>query len=86
MMAESANIRCITGTGRDSSLGAVVNAHIVAGFKNVLMGELTDFTVYEASLINEDLKLQDGYLYLPDGNGLGVSINEDVLKKYRLDV
>lgn len=85
-MAESANISCITGTGRDSSLGAVTNAHIVAGFKNVLMGELTDFTLYEASLINEDLKLQDGYFYLPEGNGLGVSIDESVLKKYRLDI
>jgi len=85
VMAEAANIPCITGTGRDSSLGAIVNGHIVAGFKNVLMGELTDFTVYEASLINEELKLQDGYLYLPDGNGLGVTIDESVLKKYRLD-
>lgn len=86
MMAEAANIPCVTGTGRDSSLGAVVNAHIVAGFKNVLMGELTDFTVYEASLIQEELKLSDGYLYLPEGNGLGVSIDEAVLEKYRLDI
>ena len=84
-MAESANIPCITGTGRDSSLGAVVNAHIVAGFKNVLMGELSDFTVYEASLINEELLMKDGFLFLPDGNGLGVTINEEVLQKYRLD-
>lgn len=86
MMAEAANIPCITGTGRDSSLGAVVNAHIVAGFKNVLMGELTDFTVYEASLIQEEIRLEDGYFYLPEGAGLGVSIDESVLNKYRLDV
>ncbi len=85
LIAEAANIPCITGTGRDSSLGAVVNAHIVAGFKNVLMGELSDFTVYEASIINEELKITDGMLTLPEGDGLGVTLNEDVLNKYRID-
>lgn len=84
-IAESANIPCITGTGRDTSLGAVVNAHIIAGFKNVLMGELSDFTVYEASMINEELVMKDGYLHIPEGNGLGVTINQDVLDKYRQD-
>lgn len=85
IMAECANIPCITGTGRDSAIGAVANAHIVAGFKNVLMGEITDFTVYEAQIIQEQLRLEDGYLYLPDGNGLGVNIAWDVLEKYRID-
>lgn len=85
LIAEAANIPCITGTGRDSSLGAVVNAHIVAGFRNVLMGELSDYTVYEASLIQQELKITDGFLAIPEGNGLGVSIDEDVLKKYRID-
>ena len=85
IMAECANIPCITGTGRDSAIGAVANAHIVAGFKNVIMGELTDFTVYEAQIIQEQLRLKDGYLYLPDGNGLGVTIAEDVLERYRID-
>ena len=84
-IAECANIPCITGTGRDSAIGAVANAHIVAGLKNVLMGEITDYTVYEAQIIQEQLKLEEGYLYLPEGNGLGITIDKEVLEKYRID-
>jgi len=85
-IAAAANIPCLTGTGRDSAIGAVANAHIIAGFKNVLMGELTDFTLYEDTMLTEPLVLKDGFFYLPKGPGLGIRLDEKKLAHYRVNM
>jgi L-alanine-DL-glutamate epimerase-like enolase superfamily enzyme len=35
-------------------------------------------------LVKEPLSLRDGYLAVPNGPGLGVEVNEQVIEKYRI--
>jgi len=35
-------------------------------------------------ILEESLALKDGYLKVPDGPGLGITINEKALLKYRV--
>ncbi len=84
-MAEAANIPCLTGTGRDTVLGAVASAHLIAGLRNVHMGEILDHKLYEGTITKEMPEIKDGCLMLPKGPGLGLHIDEKALKKYRLD-
>ncbi len=35
-----------------------------------------------AEILKSPLDIRQGYLYLPDGHGLGIEVNEDVIEKY----
>jgi L-alanine-DL-glutamate epimerase-like enolase superfamily enzyme len=83
-LAEAANIPCIVGTARETGIGTVANAQMAAGFKNILLGELTEFTNFEDTYLTQSLRLEAGFLYLPQGPGLGVEVDEKKLSKYRL--
>lgn len=83
-MAEAANIPCLTGTGRDTVLGAVASAHLICGLKNVYMGEILDHKLYEGTITKETPRIEDGCLVLPEGPGLGLHIDENALQKYQV--
>ncbi|MEM6528541.1 MAG: enolase C-terminal domain-like protein, partial [Chloroflexota bacterium] len=34
------------------------------------------------SILHSPLRLEDGYLYVPDGPGLGIEVNEDALRRF----
>ena len=36
----------------------------------------------KSELLNEPLKLEDGYLLVPEGPGLGIELNEDALSRH----
>ena len=83
-MAESANIPCLVGTARETGIGAVANAQFAASAKNILLGELTEFKIFEETLLKHPLKLSDGYFFLPDGDGLGVEVDMELVERYRI--
>ena len=35
-------------------------------------------------LVREPLRMEDGYLRVPEGPGLGVEVNEEAIAKYRI--
>jgi len=35
-------------------------------------------------LVKEPLRMEDGYLRVPDGPGLGVEVNDRVVEQYRV--
>ena len=37
-------------------------------------------------MINESLRFEDGRVYAPDGPGLGVTLNEDAVAKYTVEL
>lgn len=39
---------------------------------------------FRADLINDGVKMEDGYIYVPDKPGLGVEINRTILEKYKV--
>jgi L-alanine-DL-glutamate epimerase-like enolase superfamily enzyme len=85
-LAEAANVPCLVGTARETAVGAVANAQMAAGFKNILFGELTEFTTFEDTFLKSSLKIENGFFHLPPGPGLGVEIDEKRFSKYRLSL
>jgi L-alanine-DL-glutamate epimerase-like enolase superfamily enzyme len=83
-LAEAANIPCLVGTARETAIGTAANAQMAAGFKNILLGELTEFINFEDTFLKQPLKIENGFFYLPSGPGLGVEIDEARFSKYRL--
>ena len=83
-LAEAANLPCLVGTARETGIGTVANAQMAAACKNILLGELTEFTTFEDTYLNQSLMLEGGFLYLPQGPGLGVDVDEEKISRYRV--
>ena len=60
--------------------------HLIAAIPNA---NLLEYDVYPTQLrfdiVPEDIKIKDGYAYIPDGPGLGISVSEEAIEKYRCD-
>jgi len=63
--------------------GLLATAHLIASFPSAVSLEQFYFNL-EASIFKEPLKFEKGYFHLPQGPGLGVEIDEEVLKRYCL--
>jgi L-alanine-DL-glutamate epimerase-like enolase superfamily enzyme len=51
---------------------------------------LAEYTVSESplrrELVHSDIRLDNGYAIIPDTPGLGIELNEDVVRRYRTDL
>jgi L-alanine-DL-glutamate epimerase-like enolase superfamily enzyme len=78
----------------DTSLGAAANAHFLAAtewmgrVEQEAIGPLNLFNVHTTvnvtlknDLSKNAVRYENGYLYPPDGPGLGVELNEEVAKR-----
>ena len=64
-------------------LASTTNVHFAATAPNFLVLEYhADDVGLRAEILHEPLKLEDGYIVLPDAPGLGVELNEEVFEKY----
>jgi L-alanine-DL-glutamate epimerase-like enolase superfamily enzyme len=94
-IAQSVGLIVMCGCMIDTSLGAAANAHFLAAtewmgrMEQEAIGPLNMFNVYSTADISpsndlalKPIRYEGGYLYPPDGVGLGVELNEDALKKY----
>jgi len=86
-MAELAGIGCLVGTQAESSLGTLPSAHFAAAFQNIRYpSEISYFLNIKDSLLQEPIRLEDGTIELSDEPGFGVKVDEDKLKRYRVDI
>lgn len=94
-IAQSMGLNVMTGCMINSGLGAAVEAHFLCAtewmgrIEQESIGPLNLHDLIEADggPIKDDLGLsspryQNGFLYPPEGNGLGVELNEEVVKKF----
>ncbi len=94
-IAQSVGLMVMCGCMIDSGLGAAANAHFLAATE--WMGKIEQEAIGPLNLYNmpdtvtnppkDDLavnilRYENGYLYPPDGPGLGVELNEAAVKKY----
>ena len=64
-------------------LATTTNVHFAATAPNFLVLEYhADDVGLRAEILHEPLRLEDGYVVLPDAPGLGVELNEEVFEKY----
>ncbi|MCQ6561766.1 mandelate racemase/muconate lactonizing enzyme family protein [Paenibacillus mendelii] len=74
---------CTIGSMPEGIVGAAASAHIAAAMAN-LSGHASDirgFTGYREDVAAEELVIRDGALIVPDGPGLGITIDFDRLDR-----
>jgi len=94
-IAKAADMMVMCGCMIDSGLGAAANAHFLAAtewmgkIEQEAIGPLNLYNIPDTvskplkdDLATKVLRYENGYLYPPDGVGLGVELNEDAVKKF----
>jgi hypothetical protein len=66
-------------------LVTALSAHLGAVLPFAQWPTVTCLNNYTDSLLADPLSIQGGYLGVPEGPGLGVTVNEEALSRYRMD-
>ena len=83
-MAERAN-RLIIPHSWSSDLLTAASLHLNAFQRRAVFIEFnTSQGPLSRELVKNPLAMHDGYLRVPDGPGLGVEVNDQVIEKYRI--
>ncbi|MDR3348427.1 MAG: mandelate racemase/muconate lactonizing enzyme family protein [Acidaminococcales bacterium] len=82
-LAEAYNKPMLMGTQAETTLGTVSCLHFVAAHKQFsLVNELSYFNSIQGSLLNEEIKVTDGCMTVPNGPGLGVTLDEEKVRYF----
>ncbi|WP_436917439.1 muconate/chloromuconate family cycloisomerase [Acinetobacter schindleri] len=83
-IANLAGIDLYGGTMLEGSIGTMASAHLFSTFKNLAYGtELFGPLLLTQEILKTPLQYENFELHLPQGNGLGIEINEDKLDQLR---
>jgi L-alanine-DL-glutamate epimerase-like enolase superfamily enzyme len=86
-LASLYDIDCTIGSMPEGRIGAAASAHVGAAMLNLspYASDVRGFTVYREDVIQEDLTIEDGFLTVPDGPGLGITLDFEKLERLRTD-
>lgn len=80
-IAAAAGIGLYIGTFLETAIGSAAGLHLAAGFADLpLGGELFGPLLMAEEITTEPLRYADGALHLPEGPGLGVTLDEAALR------
>ena len=83
-MAERANVLVIPHSW-SSDLSTAASLHLNAFQRRAVFVEFnTSQGPLSRAMINDPLRIEEGYIRVPEGPGLGVAVNETTLQKYRI--
>ncbi len=88
-VAEAAGLTCTVGSNLELGVASAAMAHLATATTGVgaeefpcdILGPLA----YEHDLLAEPMEFRDGAIRAPSGPGLGVSLDEEMLTRYRVD-
>jgi muconate cycloisomerase len=87
-LAKAAGVRCTIGSNLELGVGTAAMLHVAAAFPEVDTDAFPADTIgpfyHEADLITKPLDLGPPYARVPDGPGLGVELDEDQVKRWRV--
>src|SRR3546814_18658413 len=85
-IADAAGIELYGGTMLEGAVGTVISAHVFATFANLQWGtELFGPLLLTEEILAEPLDYSDFQLTVPDGPGLGITLDEDRVQFFRRD-
>jgi len=73
------------GTQADMHIGTASAAHFCCTYSAVHAHEISSFLDAADHVAQEELTIKDGELVLPDGPGIGLTLDTGKLKRYRVD-
>jgi muconate cycloisomerase len=85
-LAECTGLKCLIGTDQESTLGIAAQLSVAVTVPDLEypcdpMGPI----LYTTSPAKERIRAEGSYLYLPDGPGLGVELDEEKMKVMTID-
>jgi len=80
--ARAAGISVTVTTSIDCGVGTAAALHLAAALGGAGAAGLATLSLLESSLIVEDLPIERGRIDVPDRGGLGVSLDEEALRRY----
>lgn len=84
-IAEAAGIPTWHGSGVDLGIAEASYAHVCAASKSItLTSDICGQTLRVDDLITEPLVIADGHVRVPEGPGLGVTLDEAAVERYRV--
>lgn len=87
-IAEQAGIPCYGGTLFEGGIGLNAAAHLIVATENISLG--CEFYmpryVMDPAETESVVDIRDGHVYPPEGPGLGIDINEDVIGRCAIEV
>lgn len=87
-VARAAGLKCAIGSNLELGIGTAAMLHVAAALPEVdselCPADLIGPLYHEADLITEPLSLGPAVAKVPDGPGLGVELDEEQLRKYRV--
>lgn len=82
--ARAFGIACVIGTELESSVAVAAKLHIASCFEELPYAcEYTELSFQQISLKDHNLKIDDGCLRVPAGDGLGVAPDMDIVERGR---
>ena len=84
-VAESGDLDCMLGGELEIGMGTAAGLHFAStseAFK--YPADLLGFMYYKDDVIKERFEFKDGYVSIPSGPGLGVTLDEEKVEKYRV--
>jgi L-alanine-DL-glutamate epimerase-like enolase superfamily enzyme len=87
-VAKAAGLRCTIGSNLELGIGTAAMLHVAAAFPEVDTDTFPADTIgpfyHDADLITQSLDLGPPYAIVPNGPGLGVELDEEQLKRFRV--
>ncbi len=86
-LAEAACVPCLVGTGLETGIATAACLHFAAAFKNLTYAcdQYYPWTNPDTLAEGFAIQIKDGHAKVPEGPGLGIEINEDIIEEYRVD-
>ncbi|CAN5820945.1 dipeptide epimerase [soil metagenome] len=84
-MCTAAGIPTWHGSGVDLGIAEAAHTHVCAACKSMtLTSDICGETLRVDDMITEPLVIENGHVRVPEGPGLGVTLDEDALVRYRV--
>ncbi len=81
-LAEASGVSCLIGTTQELSLGTAAQAHLAASAGKLdFPSDPTGPRLYAEDVVHQPVQYERGFLVVPDGPGLGVTVDADKLSK-----
>lgn len=84
-MARIMNIPCMFHDDLELSVSLAAATQLISAYKSVITQkcELSGYPEWMGDdVTKESVRFEKGYVYVPDGNGLGVELDDDKIQKY----
>jgi L-alanine-DL-glutamate epimerase-like enolase superfamily enzyme len=85
-LAEAAGVPCVFHCAHDLGLKTAAMLHVVASTPNFPLANDCTYYGLEGDVIAPLHRIESGHMAVPEGPGLGVTVDEAQLKKYRVAV